>query len=325
MTESSPPTPMPDLDLLVVGDINADVLVSDPALAVEFGQVERVVPHAGLTVGGSAAITAIGAARLGVRTGIVGVVGGDALGDLLLAQLRAGGVDVDLVRIDPARATGLSVILDRGGDRAILTGLGTISDVSPSDLQAVPHGLARHVHVSSYFLMNDEYRATLPGWLAEVREHGASTSVDTNWDPDLRWDIEDLLRSCDWYFPNEAELEASTGTSVLNRSLEVIAELGAQVAVKRGSNGALARTDDRMYRVRRTPPVDFVDAVGAGDTFDAGFLAGMLSGVDVGRCLAMGVTAGTLSTAGSGGTSAHLDRDGVELLAARLPVETESL
>lgn len=316
---------MPDLDLLVVGDINADILVSDPSLRVEFGQVEQVVPFAGLTTGGSASITAVGAARLGVRTGIVGVVGGDALGELLLADLRSEGVDVDLVRVDPGRRTGLSVILDRGGDRAILTGLGTISELAPPDLQAVPHDLARHVHVSSYFLMNGAYRNALPGWLAQMRDGGVSTSVDTNWDPDQRWDIEELLRSCDWYFPNEGELEASTGTAVLTRSLGIIAELGPQVAVKRGSAGALARSGDRIYRVRQTPPVDFVDAVGAGDTFDAGFLAGVLSDADVGRCLAMGVTAGTLSTAEPGGTAAQPDRDTVDVLSGRLRIEEESV
>jgi sugar/nucleoside kinase (ribokinase family) len=172
--------------------------------------------------------------------------------------------------------------------------------------------------------MNAEYRAWLPGWLQERRGHGVTTSVDTNWDPDRRWAIEDLLRSCDWYFPNEVELEASTGTSVLARSLDIVSGLGSQVAVKRGPSGGLARSGDRLYRVRQTPPVDFVDAIGAGDTFAAGFIAGLLSGEDIGRCLALAVTAGTLSTAGSGGTSAQADRETVELLAGRLKVETES-
>ena len=315
---------MADLDLVVVGDVNADVLVRDVNLAIEFGQVEQIVPEAGMTLGGSAAITAVGAARLGVRTGIVGVVGADALGELVLAQLRAEGVDVGLVRIDRESSTGMSVILDRGGDRAILTALGSISTLSRADLEGVASGTARHVHVSSYFLMNQEYRSSLPRWLAERRDDGVVTSVDTNWDPERRWAIEDLLRSCDWYFPNEAELAASTGTPVLTRSLDVVCGLGAHVAVKRGQVGALARIGDRLYRVRQTPPVDFVDAVGAGDTFDAGFIAGLLSGEDVGECLAMAVTAGTLSTAGAGGTTAQPDRDTVELLAGRLAVETES-
>ena len=135
-------------------------------------------------LGGSAAITAVGAARLGLRVGICGVVGADDTGSLLLARLRAEGVDVSGVRVSSQRATGLSVILQRDGDRAILTMPGTVAALAPEDLAQLPDDVARHVHVASYFLMSEEYRTSLPDFLRRQRDRGTGTSVDTNWDPE---------------------------------------------------------------------------------------------------------------------------------------------
>ena len=119
------------LDLLVLGDVNPDVIVADPGLQPQFGQVEQLVDSASLVMGGSAAITAVGAARLGLRVGMCGVVGGDDLGRLMTVQLAEAGVDLTYLSIDPTRPTGMSVILNRGADRAVLTATGTISALRP--------------------------------------------------------------------------------------------------------------------------------------------------------------------------------------------------
>ncbi|MFL6287988.1 MAG: carbohydrate kinase family protein [Actinomycetes bacterium] len=314
---------MPELDLLVLGDINPDVIVSDPELVIEFDQVEETVDHAALVLGGSAAITAVGAARLGLRVGICGVVGDDDTGSLLLTRLRAEGVDVSGVRVSTDHPTGLSVILHRDGDRAILTMPGTVAALSPEDLAQLPDQMARHVHVASYFLMSEAYRSALPDFLKHQRDRGTGTSVDTNWDPEQRWNIDQVLRECDWYFPNERELGASTGSPLLERSLDVLADFGCNLAVKRGKNGGVARGGDCTYRVVRTPSVEFVDAVGAGDTFNAAFLAGRLSGREVGASLAMAVAAGTLSTAAAGGTAGQPNLDDLLLWSERLPIEKD--
>jgi sugar/nucleoside kinase (ribokinase family) len=314
---------MTPLDLLVLGDVNPDVIVSDPELAVEFNQVEQVVDRAGIVMGGSAAITAVGAARLGLRVGVCAVVGADDVGALLLDRLRAEQVDVSNIRTSPHDQTGVSVILERAGDRAILTMPGAISALNPRDLEQLEDQVVRHVHVASYYLMADAYRSALPEFLRDRREQGTGTSLDTNWDPQQRWEIEAVLRQCDWYFPNEAELSASTGSQVLERSLDVVADLGCKVAVKRGENGGVVRDAAGTYRVLRTPSVEFVDAVGAGDTFNAAFLAGLLTGRETGSCLAMAVAAGTLSTAAAGGTEGQPTLDDLQLWSDRLRVETE--
>jgi sugar/nucleoside kinase (ribokinase family) len=193
-------------DLLVVGELNADIVVRDPDPHPQFGQVERVVESVELALGSSSAIFACGAARLGVPTTFVGVVGDDPLGRFVVAELRARGVDVSHCIVDTAHPTGASVILSAGDDRAVMTSLGTIPLL---DVARVPADLvrdARHVHVGSYYLL-DAAREGLPGLFRAARAGGASTSLDTNWDPSGRWDggIWTLLADTDFFFPNEEE------------------------------------------------------------------------------------------------------------------------
>lgn len=314
---------MAELDLLVVGDANPDVIVSAPDLEPRFGQAEQLVDSASLVVGGSGAITAMGAARLGLGVGLCAVVGNDDLGRLMTVKLAEAGVDLEHLVVDAHRPTGMSVILNRGDDRAVLTASGTISALTSDDLLALPDRPARHVHAASFYLMSPDFRDALPPAFARFRSAGATTSVDTNWDPSERWDVEALLRETDVFLPNEAELTAITRSPILDRALELAAELGCDVAVKRGERGGVARVDDVTYRAMRTPAVDYVDAVGAGDSFDAGFLAGRLGGRDVGLSLAMAVIAGSLSTSRPGGTDGQPSMDEVEGWLRSVPVEEE--
>jgi ribokinase len=313
-----------ELDLLVVGDANPDVIVSAPGIEPRFGQAEQLVDSATLVVGGSGAITAMGAARLGLRVGLCAVVGNDDLGRLMTVKLTEAGVDLRHLVVDAYSPTGMSVILNRGDDRAVLTASGTISALTPDDLAALPDRPARHVHAASYYLMSEEYRDALPGTFKRFRAADVTTSVDTNWDPSERWDVEALLGETDVFLPNEAELGAITRSPILDRALAMVTELGCDVAVKRGEQGGVARVGGTTYRALRTPPVEFVDAVGAGDTFDAGYLAGRLLGRDAATTLAMAVIAGSLSTSASGGTDGQPALDDVDGWLSSVPVSEEA-
>ena len=139
-----------DLDLVVIGDCNPDVLVLGSDVTPAFGQQEKLVDRMSLEIGGSASITAVAAARLGLRVALVAAVGPDAAGNFMLDALAREGVDVSAVVVREGLATGMTVALSRGGDRAILTALGAMDSLTASDVPFGLFGRCRHVHVSSY-------------------------------------------------------------------------------------------------------------------------------------------------------------------------------
>ncbi|HMX20911.1 MAG TPA: carbohydrate kinase family protein, partial [Anaerolineales bacterium] len=139
------------IDILVAGEINPDLILTGD-VKPEFDQVEKLVTSATLTVGSSSVIFACGAARLGLRVAFIGVCGDDVFGRFMLAEMQKRNVNVDHVIIRTAGQTGLSVILNREADRAILTHPGLIADLQASDIADSLLAQTRHLHVASYFL-----------------------------------------------------------------------------------------------------------------------------------------------------------------------------
>jgi sugar/nucleoside kinase (ribokinase family) len=296
-----------DLDLLVVGEINPDIVVTDPDPRPAFGQAERIVEGIRLVIGSSSCIAACGAARLGLRVAMVGVVGDDALGRFMLEALDGRGVDVSACRVAEGRPTGSSVILGNSRDRAILTATGTIADTRAADVPAPLLARARHVHVGSFYLQ-PELAAEVPALFRAVHAAGATTSLDPNWDPDERWDggFWAAAAEADVLLPNEAEARRLTGIDDVAEAARELSRRGrggrATVAVKLGPDGGLAiGPEGRVARVA-PPAVEVVDTTGAGDSFDAGFLAATLLGWPVDEALALAVACGSLSTRVPGGT-----------------------
>ncbi|HET7474093.1 MAG TPA: carbohydrate kinase family protein [Candidatus Limnocylindrales bacterium] len=302
-----------DLDLVVLGDVNPDILVVGGR--PEFGQHEVLVEAIAMTIGGSAAIMAAGAARLGLRVALVGVVGRDPFGDYVLDALARRGVDTTHCRIDPAQPTGATVVLTAGDDRAILTATGAITDLGGDDVGPDLLRRTRHVHVASYFLQ-PRLRADLPAIAARAREAGATVSVDPNWDPSGAWDggLMALLPELDVVLPNEAEATRIARASTAEDAAARLQVDGSRpiVVVKRGVDGALARGADGSISTVPAWPIEAVDAVGAGDAFDAGFLAAWLNGEPLGACLRFAAVCGALSTRAAGGVDGQATRDEVD-------------
>lgn len=291
-----------DLDLLVIGDANPDLVLSgdiEPA----FGQVERLVEDAHLTVGGSAAIAAIAAARLGLRVAVCGVVGDDVFGRFVRDELRSRSVDVEGLTVLDGRPTGVTVVLARSADRAILTHRGAIGDLTVERIDRRLVDRARHVHVGSLFLQ-PALTAGLPPILEGVRTRGGTTSIDPNWDPAERWDggLREVLAHTDVFLPNEVEATRIAGVEPLERAVAALAaSSGARLIVaKAGPDGAMAADGDRIVRAP-APVVEPIDATGSGDAFDAGFLASWLEGDPLERCLAIANACGALATRALGG------------------------
>jgi sugar/nucleoside kinase (ribokinase family) len=295
---------MQDFDLLVVGDCNPDLLVHGRDVQPVFGQVERIVDGATLTIGGSSSILACGAARLGLRTAFVGVVGDDLHGRFMLEALSNRGVDVSACIVDASRPTGLTVVLSSGQDRAMLTAVGTIDALRVDMIDRDLLRSARHVHHSGYFI--SRLAPDLAGFFAEAHALGLATSLDPQGDPSGAWDggLGSVLPHVDAFMPNAVEARSIAGIEDVDHAATALALGGPTVAVKLGAAGALATEGDRVVRVP-SPGVDTTDTTGAGDSFDAGFIAGRLAGWSLGRSLELATVCGALSTREVGGTASQ--------------------
>jgi sugar/nucleoside kinase (ribokinase family) len=298
-------------DVVVIGDLNADLILQGDATPT-FGQVEKLIDDATLTLGSSAAIFACGAARLGLRVGFIGKVGNDTFGQFVVRQLAERGVDTAGILCDPAIKTGLTVILSRGADRAILTYLGSIAQLGYADIDFAYLRQARHVHLASYFLL-DKLRPDVPTLCQRAHEFGLSVSLDTNYDPAERWETGEALNHVDIFLPNETELGAIAQEPDLDRALATLGMQIPTIAVKLGGRGAIVQTKGQCLRVG-VPPVKVVDTTGAGDTFDAGFIYGLLQGWPIEKTLQFAAMCGSLSTRAIGGTAGQPTLD--EVLSA---------
>ena len=297
------------LDLVVVGDRNPDVLVLGDDVTPSFGQQEKLVEGISMVVGGSAAITAVAAARLGLRVGLVAAVGADPAGEFLLGQLSREGVSTEAVAVRDGVPTGMTVALSRGADRAILTALGAVASLTAQDVPAVLLTRARHVHISSYFLLERSLGPGLAALLATARAAGATTSLDTNWDPAGKWGDDHLhasLAQTDVLLPNEAEALRIAGAPTLSAAAADLTGAGPRLVVKLGERGALC-VDGPVWHRAGLPPVTPVDATGAGDCFNAGLIGGLLRGLALPDATALGCAVGALSTRAAGGTASCPD------------------
>ena len=289
-------------DLLVAGEINPDLILAVPDSKIEFGQVETLAENGILTIGSSSVIFACGAARLGLKVGFHGVVGEDAFGHFMLDEMQQRGIDTANVIVDRDQQTGFSVILNHGADRAILTYLGAINSLSPDHLTDEILSQARHLHIASFFLQS-QLRPGVANIFRRAHSLGLMTSLDTNWDPTGEWaGVEAVLAHTSVFLPNLAEAQALTGEEDVE---EVLARLSSQaetVAVKLGARGAVARQGTEIVRIG-APQVQVIDTVGAGDSFDAGFIYGYLQGWPLQLCLQLAVVCGSQSTQVAGGAT----------------------
>lgn len=296
----------PPFDVMLASDQCVDLLVRGD-VRPRFGQAEQLVDGYALEIGGSANLFACQAAKLGLRVGLIGVVGEDPFGRILLDLLGAQGPNLERLRVDPSVPTGLGLHLTEPDDRAILTVAGSIDATEPGDLPAEPETLCRHWHLASFYLLT-RLRPAWPDYLARARAAGITVSLDTNWDPAERWDgVRDILPLCDLFLPNEEELRRISGRADMAEGARELSRLGPLVVVKRGAAGALVAQGGEVVAEAPAPHLraPVVDAVGAGDSFDAGFLWGWLAGKPLDDCLRRAQACAAATLAAAGGTASQ--------------------
>lgn len=288
----------------MAGEINLDLILYGLPEQMELDR-ELLGTDFMLTLGSSSAILAHNASVLGLKVGFISKLGHDALGPICLKLLAEGGVDVSRVSYTSGKTmTGVTIQLDHQGSRHTLTYAGVMSEMSHADLDVGYLRDSRHFHLSSLFL-HKQLQPDLPQMFRDFKKAGLTLSLDTNDDPEDKWDgaLNDLLEIVDIFLPNESEAMRMTGAPTAEDAIMRLGERVPMVAMKCGARGSLVRTGGVTQRIPPLP-VQPVDTVGAGDSFNAGFLKGYLDGKSPEECAALGNATAALSTQRRGGTEA---------------------
>jgi sugar/nucleoside kinase (ribokinase family) len=300
---------MKTLDIAIAGEINLDLILYGLPEVMPMER-ELLATDFQVTLGSSSAILAHNLAVLGTQVGFITLVGEDPLGKIALERLAESGTDLSQIRVTrDGTATGVTLVLPHGSPRHILTYPGTMAAMRLGDLDIDYLKSAKHYHQSSLFLLH-ALEPDLAALFKELKEAGLTISLDTNDDPSGRWGgvLPELLEYVDLLLPNEGEACRMTSKNTLDEALAELAQRVPCIAVKCGSRGSVVCVNGETLTVAGVP-VQPVDAIGAGDSFNAGFLFGWLKGWPPDQCAYAGNVTGALSTLGVGGTEAFRDRD----------------
>jgi sugar/nucleoside kinase (ribokinase family) len=294
-------------DISVVGELNADLILYGLPPTLE-PEREHLATDFAITLGSSSAIFAHNISFLGSRVAFTSCIGSDPLGKFCVDRLLESGVDVSGVKTLAGRNTGVTVIIPLAKQRQILTYLGTTLDLQFAHLDLNFLRSASHFHLSSFFLLR-ALRPRIPELFAQLKRAGLTTSLDTNDDPEDLWadDLKSVLKHVDIFLPNEREASRLTGMGDVQGALDALSRLVPIVVIKRGPEGAIARRGKDRFTAPSLS-VHPVDTVGAGDSFNAGFLHKFILRANLEDCLQYGNAVAALSITRAGGTEALRDR-----------------
>jgi sugar/nucleoside kinase (ribokinase family) len=298
---------MPTFEVTIAGEVNLDLILYGVPEELP-RERELLADRMKLTLGGSSAILAHNLAALGSRVGFQSCIGDDDFGEIALQTLQQSGVDISRVsRMQGAVGTGITVVLQRAQWRNMVTYSGTIAELAWDELDLDYLKDSRHFHLSSFYLQR-RLRERIPELFRRMKEAGLTTSLDTNDDPDDGWEggLDAALRYVDIFLPNEREVRKAAGLVDLEAAIRKLSAMVPLLVVKLGREGALAQRGSERF-MSSAITVESVDPVGAGDSFDAGFLHEYLRGGDLPACLAAGNLAGAFSTTRPGGVEAFRD------------------
>lgn len=300
-------------EVTALGELNVDIILNDIDGFPEMGK-EKFAGKMTVTLGSSTAIFAANVACLGARTAFAGMVGRDSFGSLVSESLRAKGVDTRFLIESPDYATGATLVMSYDEDRANLTYQGAMDHMGFDDLNPDIFRESRHIHISSVF-MQSALRRDFSRIFEAAESGGVTLSMDTQWDPKEEWDFDcaAILPHVDVFMPNETELKAITRTDDLSGAISRIRPYLRQVAViKCGSRGSLlVKKDGEVSEMPSFLNSHVVDSIGAGDSFNAGFIYGYVKGMSLTECQRLGNLTGAVNTTAAGGTGAFTSREAV--------------
>ena len=304
---------MKEFDIIALGELNVDLILNQIEGEPEVGK-EKFAKQMTLTLGSSTAIFAANAAAIGAKVAFCGMIGDDSFGDLVESSLKAKGVDTRFLIRQNKYATGATICMSYDEDRANLTYQGAMDYMSLDDIDPEVFKQAKHIHISSIFMQSGVKR-DLKKILELCKQNGVTTSLDSQWDPTEQWDInlEEILPLVTVFMPNETELKFLTRSETLDEAIEKIRPIVNAAVIKCGSKGSILMRKGQPDRKQEALlNKNVVDCIGAGDSFNSGFITRLAAGDDLARCQEYGNMTGAVNTTAAGGTTAFTSREDVE-------------
>ncbi len=296
----------PKPDVVVIGELNVDIILNTIEGFPEMGK-EKIARKMDLTLGSSSAIFASNLSTLGTKVAFIGKTGTDAFASLVVKSLEAKGVDTSNIIQSADSNTGATIVLNYGQDRAMVTYPGAMENLKIEDINFDFLLSARHLHFSSIFLQPG-IKKSLPDLFKKAKAIGLTISVDPQGDPAEKWDadLSDILPVIDIFMPNKTELLLLTHSDTLNEAINKIKVMSPDLilVVKDSDNGAYCWNSDKLIHQPAFLNTDIIDCIGAGDSFNAGFIHEYIKGNSLEQCLRAGALTGAVSTTKPGGTGA---------------------
>lgn len=281
------------IDCLCAGILFADYICVPISHCPKPGEL---VPTEGiqLAMGGCAANAGLDLAKLGVQVGVSGCVGQDAFGQFIIDSLAGGGVDVAGIHKVAGMGTASTMVINvKGEDRRFISTPGASNAFAVEHIPADWVRQAKVIYVGGYLMLPQLESDALVQMFRQARAAGVKTVVDVVLLGKNYWQaLEKILPETDVFLPNDDEAALLTGTRDPFEQADRFRGLGAEtVVITQGSKGTVLVNDEMRVRAS-VYPIEFVGGTGAGDAFDAGYIAGMLNGEDPIGCLRWGSALG---------------------------------
>jgi ribokinase len=294
------PNGQPKFDLVVFGEFFSDMIFYQLPRRPRFGEESKTDSFL-VAPGGGLATTAIAASRLGTVTGIITRVGADAKFLPTWNEIVSEKLDITACEFRKDLPTALTVCVAYKDDRMMVTHEPInrrLEDLLDSEAVQQKLGRTRHVHLACALRRPSKWLSIL----RDLRERGITISADFGWNPDISINqLISIIRHCDIIFPNEREARAVTGATSARGAIEKLQDWVRVPVVKLGVKGALLMAERKLYQ-QPGLHVPVVDATGAGDAFNGGFLHAFLHGSGWDDCLRAGNICGGLAATGPGGS-----------------------
>jgi len=306
---------MNQTDVIVVGELNVDLILNRIDSFPEIGK-ERLAEEMTLTLGSSSAIFASNLSSLGSKVSFLGKIGKDIFGDLVISSLQSKGVNTNTIICSEELKTGATIVLNYKEDRAMVTHPGAMEALTLEDITESTLKKSRHLHFSNYFLQPG-LKKSIASLFKMAKSLGLTTSFDTQWDPEEKWDLNlsSVLPFVDVFLPNKQELLYLTQKSTVEDALDYLSPIANTIAVKLGNKGSLVFSGGKKFQKDPFLNTNVIDAIGAGDSFNAGFIYKFIQKCPIEECQEFGNLTGAVSTTAAGGTAAFESYDTVIKIA----------